>query len=236
MKNHPLMWIAKKVRSRWLGIGLLTLANIGYSLFSVFFALGTRGVIDSAVEGDGTLFRAACLKQAAIIAVILICLTLMRHMNERLRADLEKDWKRKLLHGLLYGDYAAVKEYHSAELLNRLNNDVTKVNDGILSILPSTAAMATKVIAAVLVLGVLDARFTVWIVALGIVVILATGVMRRKLKDLNKRVSEQDGKALKHCIQRSCCILLFMPAFHGLILTVSILRILMPAAINSIRI
>ena len=194
MRNHPLMWVAKKVRSRWAGIALLTLANIGYSLFSVFFALGTRGVIDSAVEGDLEMFRIACLKQAAIIAVILTCLTLMRHMNERLRADLEKDWKRKLLHGLLYGDYASVKEYHSAELLNRLNNDVTKVNDGILSILPSTAAMATKVTAAVLVLGVLDGRFAVYIVALGILVILATGVMRRHLKELNKRVSEQDGR------------------------------------------
>ena len=194
MKNHPLIWVAKKVRSRWFGIILLTLANIGYSLFSVFFALGSRGVIDSAVDGDLALFKTACTKQALIIAVILICLTVMRHLNERLRADLEKDWKKNLLHGLLYGDYAAVKEYHSAELLNRLNNDVTKINDGILTILPSTASMATKVMAAVLVLGILDGWFAVCIVVLGTVVIVSTGVMRRRLKELNKQVSEQDGK------------------------------------------
>ena len=193
MKKSPLIWVAGKIRNRYPAMILLTLANIGHALFGVFFALGSRGVIDSAVTGELAAFGSACLRQGCIIGGILICLTLMRHLNERLRADLERDWKQKLLHGLLYGDYASVKEYHSAELLNRLNNDVTKVDEGILSILPSTAAMATKVIAAVMVLGVLDGRFALFIVVLGAAAVLATGIMRRRLKDLNKLVSEQDG-------------------------------------------
>lgn len=205
MKKHPLIWIVRKVRSRYAALILLTAANIGHALFSVFFALGSRGVIDSAVAGTVSAFYEACLRQAAIIAGILICLTLMRHLIERLRADLEWDWKRQLLHGLLYGDYASVKEYHSAELLNRLNNDVSKVNEGIISIVPSTASMVTKVTAAVVVLGVLDARFAVLIVLLGSVVVAATTVMRRRLKELNKRVSEQDGKVsgfLQECMEK----------------------------------
>ena len=68
--------------------------------------------------------------------------------------------KRRLLGGLLHGDYAAVSRYHSAELLNRMNQDVTKVNEGVLSIFPSAAAMVTKLVAAVVVLGTLDAGFT----------------------------------------------------------------------------
>ncbi len=194
MKNHSLIWMLKRVKRRLPAIAVMTLANAGYALFGVFFALGSRGVIDSAVDGDLQGFYAACLRQAGVIAMILICLTLMRHLTDRLRADLEKDWKQQLLHGLLHGDYAEVSKYHSAELLNRLNNDVTKVNDGILTILPSAAAMITKLAAAVVVLGVLDGRFTLLIVALGAVVLIATGVMRRHLKELNKRVSEQDGK------------------------------------------
>ena len=192
--NHTLIWILRRVKRRIPAIVLMTMASVGHALFGVFFALGSRGVIDSAVAGELGGFYSACIRQACIIGGILFCLTLTRHLTDRLRADLERDWKQKLLHGLLHGDYADVKNYHSAELLNRLNNDVTKVNDGILSILPSAASMAAKVIAAVTVLGVLDAGFTLLVLALGAVVLVATGVMRRKLKDLNKRVSEQDGK------------------------------------------
>ena len=194
MKKTPLIWILKNVRRRIPAICLMTLAQVGHALLCVFFALGSRGVIDAAVAGERAAFLRACLVQGSIIAGILLCLTVLRHLRDRLSADLERDWKQRLLHGLLHGEYAAVSGYHSAELLNRLNNDVAKVNEGILSIVPGFASMVTRLIAAVVVLGVLDLRFTVLIAALGAIVVVATGLMRRRLKELNKQVSQQDGK------------------------------------------
>lgn len=194
MKNKPLFWLSKQMKRRIPAIALLTLADVGSAFFGVLFALGSRGVIDGAVSGDLTAFYRACGYQAGIIAGILLCITVKRHLNDRLRADLERDWKQRLLHGLLHGDYAAVSSYHSAELLNRLNNDVQKVNDGVLTILPSFAAMSTRLFAAVVVLGTLDAGFTAVVAVLGVLVLLGTAAMRRKLKDLNKQVSDHDGK------------------------------------------
>lgn len=194
MKRMPFVWIIKQIRSRVPMILMLVAVQVGHALFSVFFALGSRGVIDGAVAGSFEVFIGACLRQAGIIAAILLCLTAMRHLREKLRADLELDWKKRLLHGLLHGEYARVREYHSAELLNRLNNDVTRVNDGILTIVPSAAAMVTRLVAAVVVLGVLDARFTGVLALLGCIVIASTGLMRRRLKELNKKVNEQDGR------------------------------------------
>ena len=194
MKMHPVFWVLGRIRRRIPAILALILAQVGQALFAVFFALGTRGVIDSAISGDMLLFYQACLKQGGIIAGILLCQALTRHLRDRLAADLERDWKRRLLGGLLHGDYAAVSQFHSAELLNRMNQDVTKVNEGVLSIFPSAAAMVTKLMAAVVVLGTLDAGFTAVIAALGILVLAATGLMRRRLKNLNKQVSAHDGK------------------------------------------
>ena len=194
MRKHPVLWALRNIRGRIPAVAALILARVGYALFSVFFALGSRAVIDSAVAGAQDAFVQACLRQGAIIAVILMCLTVSRHLRDRLAADLEKDWKQRLLHGLLHGDYAAVSQYHSAELLNRLNQDVTKVNEGILSVFPAAAAMLTQLIAAVVVLGVLDARFTAVIIVIGLIVLAATGLMRRYLKNLNKLVRTHDGK------------------------------------------
>jgi ATP-binding cassette subfamily B protein len=145
------------------------------------------------VAGDKQAFLGACINQALIIAGTILSLTLLRHLRERLRALLDRDWKQRLLHGLLHGDYADVSAYHSAELLNRLNNDVAKVNEGILSVFPAAAAMVARLVAAVAVLGALDGTFTLVILARGAVVLVATALMRRRLKELNKRVSHHDG-------------------------------------------
>lgn len=194
MKSNALLWIMKQIRNRIPGILIMTMAQVGHSLFGVLFALGSRAVIDSAVSGDVDQFVVSCRNQALIILGILVCLTLSRHMREQLSADLERDWKKRLLHGLLHGQYSRVSAYHSAELLNRLNNDVAKVNEGILTVLPSAAGLVTKLVAAVIVMGSLDRSFTMTAAVLGCMMIAATALLRRKLKDLNKHVSEHDGK------------------------------------------
>ena len=161
MKHHfPILWVLKRIRRRIPGIVLMSAAHIGHALLGVFFALGSRQVIDCAVAGDAEAFATACLQQGSIILGIIICLTIYRHLRDRLHADLEMDWKKDLLHGLLHGDYTAVSGYHSAELLNRLNNDVRVVDDGILNTFPNVAAMVTRLVAAVAVLAALDPRFT----------------------------------------------------------------------------
>ena len=193
MKHHPLIWLLSQVRRRIWPILLMIAAQVANALFGVYFALGSRGVIDSAVAGDKQAFWVACINQALIISGTILSLTLLRHLRERLRALLDRDWKQRLLHGLLHGDYADVSAYHSAELLNRLNNDVAKVNEGILSVFPAAAAMVARLVAAVAVLGALDGTFTLVILALGAVVLVATALMRRRLKELNKRVSHHDG-------------------------------------------
>ena len=194
MKKMPIFWILKRIRRRIPAIGVMTLAHVGDSLFAVLFALGSRNVIDSAISGDSGAFFRACIQQGIIVVGMLLCLTLFRHLRDKLSAELERDWKRQLLHGLLHGDYQAVSGYHSAELLNRLNNDVSKVNTGILAIIPNAASMLARLIAAVVVLGTLDAGFTVVIAILGAGAIVATGMVRRRLKVLNKQVSDHDGK------------------------------------------
>lgn len=193
-KRSPMLWVIKRIRRRIPALLLMTLANMGNALLGVAFALGTQQVIDSAVDRDLEAFFRACLLQAAIILGILICLTLVRHLNERLMADLDRDWKRDLLHGLLHGDYASISAYHSGELLNRLNNDVRIVDTGILNIVPNVASMVTKLIAAVAVLVAMEPRFSLVLLVAGAFVVLATALMRRRLKELNKRVSEEEGK------------------------------------------
>lgn len=173
---------------------LMILTGIVNATLGVTFALGTKGVIDGATSGDRNRFLVACLVQLAIIAGILLSLTLMRHMKERLTMDLERDWKRQLLSGLLHGDYAGVSSYHSGELLNRLNNDVRILDTGIVNILPNLAAMITKLVAAVSVLIAMEPMFTLVVLAAGVAVILVTSVVRKNLKTLNKKVSESEGR------------------------------------------
>lgn len=189
-----LRWVLKKIRRRVPAILILTLVSVFSAIFGVLFALGTKDVIDTAVAGDETAFVGACAKQAIVIIGILTSSILTRHFRERLHANLDKDWKKDLLHGILNSDYQAAAAYHSGELVNRLNNDVRILDDGIVNLMPRLCSMFTKLIVAFVVLTSLTPLFAVLLLVAGLIVIFATAFLRRKLKSMHKSVSEADGK------------------------------------------
>lgn len=193
-KNTQLSWVIGKIKHRFPMLGLLVLSCMGSAFFSVYFALGTKGVIEAAVARNRDLFYIACLKQFGIIMGIILCNLLTRHLREKLNAELDRDWKKTLLHGLLNSDYSAVASYHSSELVNRLNNDVSALDGAIVNLFPQVASMLTRLACALGFLLSMSPWFAVVLLAIGVVVILVTGFLRKRLKALHKRVSEENGR------------------------------------------
>lgn len=194
MKQKPLFWLIGKMKKRIPGLLIMTATNVGHALFGVWFALGTRQVINSAVSGDQSAFLKACSVQAGIILGILLILFLQRYLHARLEATLDWDWKKHLLHKLLQANYPSVSAYHSGELINRLNNDVRTVNDSVLSILPGLASMVTRIAGAAAALLVLEPLLAVALIASGAALVLFTTLVRKRLKTLHKKVSAAEGK------------------------------------------
>ena len=194
--SSAMLWVLNKVRRRVPMLAVVILTNAGSALLGVLFALGSRAVIDSATAGEMSSFLRSCGMQLAIIFGMLACLTLRRYLSDRLQDELDRDWKSGLLHGLLQGDYASVSAYHSGELINRLNNDVRTLNDGLISAIPGLVSMVVRLGSAIVVVAALEPIFAAVAVAVGIAAVIGTGVMRKGLKELHKRVSETDGRVL----------------------------------------
>jgi len=197
MNDHSAMlWVLNRVRRRLPMLAVVILTHAGSALLGVAFALGSRAVIDSAVAGERAFFFRACGVQLAIIFGILLCLTLRRWLGDRLRDELDRDWKKALLHGLLRGEYASVSAYHSGELINRLNNDVRTLNEGLIASIPGLVSMVVQLGAALIAVAALEPMLAAAAVVIGMAAIVGTGVVRRGLKELHKRVSETDGRVL----------------------------------------
>ena len=193
-KNTQLSWVIGKIKHRFPMLAMLVLSCMGSAFFSVYFALGTKGVIDAAVAKNIDLFYIACLKQFGIIVGIVLCNFLTKHLREKLDAELDRDWKKALLHSLLNSEYCAVSGYHSGELVNRLNNDVSAIDSAIVSLLPQVAAMLTRLFCAMGFLISMSPWFAIVLLIAGVFVVLVTGFLRKHLKSLHKHVSEANGR------------------------------------------
>ena len=197
MKERTVIfWILKRVRHRLPMLAAMILFNAAGALLGVLFALGTKGVIDSAVAGVDGDFLAACAIQLAIICGVLLCTNAGHYLRDRLVTELDRDWKRELMHSLLNADYAQVSGFHSGELVNRLNNDVRVLNSGLVSAVPELVSMVVRLVTAVAVLAAVQPAFTMAMALMGALVVFATSFARRWLKNINKQVSQSEGRVL----------------------------------------
>ena len=188
-------WLFKSVRARVPALAALTLLSMANAALGVLFALGTKGVVNAAASGEAAALLRAAAVQAALIAALLLSLTGMRALRETLSAALERDWRRRFLKKLLHAEYAACAKFHTAELLNRMNNDARAVTDGILSTLPGLSAMLVRLVGAAAALFAMSPGFTLAALALGALVVALTAAARRRLKALHKQLGAAEGRA-----------------------------------------
>ena len=194
MKNNAVKWLyAVAGKKKWNVIWLI-IVNSLHGASGVIYALILRNIIDNATGGDksGFIFYVAMiillvLAQVGMRAVI-------RWLEELSRSSLENLLKQRLLDNILTKDFGTVSAVHSGEWLNRLTNDTVVVAQNSVEILPGLAGMIVKMVSAMAMMIVLDQRFALILLPLGIVLFFASYGFRKVLKKLHKNIQERDGK------------------------------------------
>ena len=195
LKNskNALLWIFKYSKSNLPWVVLLSVITGIISFGYIYLALVSKQVLDIATKDiDGSLLL-SILEIAGII--ILQCVLNIVYANIFIRADGRMDVRIKqgLFSKLLGKKWQNLNEYHSGEIINRFTSDVDTVIDGILNILPTSISLLTRLIAGLWVLFAIDWRFTIAVIALGVVIFIAGKIYSKHFKYLHKELQSAHG-------------------------------------------
>ena len=212
--NSTTKWLWQVPGKKKSYVLLLTLLQGLRGSVGVILAFLLRGVVDSAVAGDAARFW-RYIGYAVLLALVNQGLgALIRWLNERAKCEIENLFKQRLTENILRRDYSRVSATHTAEWLNRLTSDTALLAAGYVEILPGLAAMAVRLVAALVMILVLDAWFAWILLPGGALLILLSTVFRRALKRLHKGVQESDGR-LRVFLQERLSSLTVIKAFDA---------------------
>lgn len=194
MKKGIWKWIIENGKKSFPIIFLLTVISVILSLIQVHFATASKNVMDIATgKMQGTLSSAFLV----LISLLLLRLGIqigVSYLNVHASSRFAMQLKRHIFKTLIGKDYLSVAKYHSGELLNRINSDVSVIVNGIIAILPSAALFITSIIGAFCVLYNIDNTLAIIILCIGPVVGVGARIYSVKFKDMHKKCQEYDGK------------------------------------------
>lgn len=206
---HFINEVAGKSR---LYIIFLLLVQMALGISSVVYALLLRGLIDGAVAHDRYRMLSYFVMFAALVAGQIALRAVLRFLEEFSKAAYENAFKKRLFAGLLTHSYGVVTATHSGEWMNRLTSDTVVVSEGLATIVPGVAGMATKMAGALVVILIMEPRFVYILLPGGVFLVLLTYIFRKQLKKLHKQMQEKDG-LVRIFLQEHLGSLLIVKAF-----------------------
>lgn len=194
MNTKVWKWIVKNGRGSFGFIGLLTLGSVMLSMISLQFSMVSKNIIDIATGSSSEDFVQACIKIVVLLLLMLTVQVAINFVNVHASSRFEIDLKNHIFQRLLGKDYLSVTVYHSGELLNRINSDVSVIVSGIVTIIPKAALFLTSIVGAFILLYRIDKYLALAILAIGPFVMIGARMYSKRFKALHKECQAADGK------------------------------------------
>jgi len=192
-KNETLKWLYERGRCVLFPLLVFVGCNAFLSIVSVWFALISKQVIDTATgQAEGSLKVSFAVLIGCLLLQLMIQIVL-NLLDVNIAGKLEIKIKNRLFHSLLNKQYLQTENYHTGELMNRLNSDVRVVVNGIITIVPAVVSMLVKICSSFAVLYLLAPALAICILALGPIVFIAGRVYSKKIKQMHKDCQQSDG-------------------------------------------
>ncbi len=188
-------WVWQMSRPHVWRIACLAVLSGLVSFSYVGFALLSQRVIDIAtkeVAGNLWLFGGGLLGMLVLQCGLNVLYT---HLQVRVTGRVEMDLKNRVFSRLLTKHWQDVSRYHSGDLLNRLTSDSQVVVNGVVAIVPRLVSLVTRLLACLAVLLAIDGRFTLVMLVLGGIMLLASRFYGQRMKNLHKDCQQTEGDA-----------------------------------------
>lgn len=182
-------------------IGLLSLLGILVSLLGVFFALVSKRVIDVATgQVAGIVFKEiTALVLLASFQLFLQVVTSKLYVVSAGRIEIYI--KNKFFSELLQKNAVDLEKYKTGDLLNLLNADVSVVVSAVVDIVPTAIGLSVRLALSVIALFYLDKSLAILLIICLPVILLISGVFRKRLKLYHKDYLKCEGSLRSFMIE-----------------------------------
>ncbi|MBU5336552.1 ABC transporter ATP-binding protein [Intestinibacter bartlettii] len=140
----------------------------------------------------------------ALIAIFIVAMGLFSiginavttMISARINIRVNNEIQAEVYDKILVADWISMKEFHSGDLLNRLNGDVNTVASSILSWIPSLITRSVQFVGILAIILYYDPTMAVIALASAPVMLIVSKTLMKKMRDYNKRMRQVSSEVM----------------------------------------
>ncbi len=185
-----LKWISQyalRYKKRILGHIVLGMAGVGTSLG---IGLVTKRIFDEVVEYR---FRATIPFIAAYVVLQLFAILIHAYSERKIakiEVDVDQEIRRDVYDQIMHADWETMSEFHSGDLLNRVDNDVSSVSACVVGWLPGFVTRVFQFVSTLIVILYYDGTLALLALLSAPITMLASYYLSKRMRQHNKKMRE----------------------------------------------
>ena len=202
--KYVIKWLYKYTKGQLWWVVCLSFITGAISIGYILLAVASKNILDIATgDYDGSM--AVAISQVIGIIVLQSVLNIL-YCNIVIRAvgKISIKIKQGLFSAFVGKKWTEVNVFHSGEILNRFTSDVDVVVNGFVSIIPNAISLGTRLVAGMAVLLIIDWKFTLAVIVIGIFVFVASKIYSKHFKYLHKENQKARGVVnsyIQECVE-----------------------------------
>ena len=168
----------------YIFLGVLT------TVMGVASSVGSKYLIDAVTGQDSGNIALIALFIVAmgLFSIGINAITTM--ISARINIKVNNEIQAEVFDKILVADWISMKEFHSGDLLNRLNGDVNTVASSILSWIPSLITRSAQFFGILAIILYYDPTMAVIALGSAPVMLIVSKTLMKKMRDYNKRMRQ----------------------------------------------
>ena len=200
-------WFFREIaRFRWTFVAVLLFQVVGVAI-SLFYVWLSKDLVDTAVEHfQGDLQRQRIISLAIIFTLFSlsrpILTAIKSYMQSRMAVSMTNSLRQRLFDEMLKTEVDVGRKYHSGDMINRMESDVSAVTNAFCAAVPNLFWAGLQFAAAFACVLYVDLRLSLILVVLLPIAAPAGKFIMKKVRKLTLRIKSSDSRIQSH-IQES---------------------------------
>ena len=196
MKNSisKMKWIINQGKCAILPLLAIVILGGITSMTSVYRALASKTLIDSAISSQNNLITKWAIILVSLLLIELIFKGISSVLSTFCSNKISNKLQQKIFKHITYSEWLQQSNYHSVNLLTRLTNDVDTITNVIVSVFPGIISLLTVLIFSFITLLSLDPIIAIVAIVFCPALILFTKLLTKKLKKYYIDIQDEEVK------------------------------------------
>lgn len=196
-------WLLRYIRKYWVSVLAFILIGVASTLMGLFTSVASKELINAVVGIDGEVKKDIDAVLTAIGFMVGLTLgkvlfqALASLISSHIRIRITNEVREEIFRKIMCSRWESIREYHSGEVINRLEGDVGGVVSGIIGFLPSVVTSVVQFIGAFVIIMVMgDPLMAVVALASAPILLLSAKPMMKVMRRFNEKTRKLNGEVL----------------------------------------